>query len=236
LRAPSIWQNKTGISSGNYPGNGIPDVGAFDLPDDLGVQTPDHPFSVPKKLDDSSYKNEHHLNMADTIVAWSTPAALNKRAAEFWREREILKNRRISDEAILQIAVLDVNSEESRGVPLRHQQSFEHALEKAERAKEIVLTELARKGGSAPKGNALHELILEIVRKDPSISEKQLLEMLEGEAGAGVVTSIDEPSDVVGGDTPCIHFVNDDGKPKTASVRGLKDRLSKAKKKIKNSR
>jgi hypothetical protein len=51
--------------------------------------------------------------MADTIVAWSTPAALN-RAAEFWREQEILKNRRMSDEAILQIAVMDVNSEESR--------------------------------------------------------------------------------------------------------------------------
>jgi hypothetical protein len=75
--------------------------------------------------------------------------------------------------------------------------------EKAEKTNEIALKGLARKGGYAPKGDALQELILEIVRKDPSISEKQLIVMLEGEAGAGVVTSIDEPSDVLGGDTPC---------------------------------
>ena len=95
---------------------------------------------------------------------------------------------------------------------------------------------LARKGGKAPKGDALQELILAIVRKDPRISEKQLLDMLAGEAGADVVTSIDEPSNLLAGDTPCIHFDNDDGRPKIASVQGLKDRLSRAKRKIKNSR
>lgn len=173
--------------------------------------------------------------MANTIVEWSRPAILNERNARFWAEQEILKNRRISDEAILQIAVMDVNSELSRGVPVRQQQSFECALEKAEKAKEIVLTAHARKAGKAPKGDALQELIVELARKDPNISEKELLQMLAGEAGAGVVTSIDEPSELLGGDTPCIHFVEDDGRSKTASVRGLKDRLTRAKAKIKNS-
>jgi hypothetical protein len=166
----------------------------------------------------------------------TTLAMLNERNAQFWRTQEILKNKRISDEAVLQIAVMDVNSELSRGVPLRQQQSFYQALAKAEKAKEIVLTGLARKGGSAPKGDALQELILEIVRKDPCISQAQLLDMLTGDAGAGVVTSIDGPSPLLEGDTPCIHFVNDDGRPKTASVQGLKDRLSRAKRKINNSR
>jgi hypothetical protein len=173
--------------------------------------------------------------MTTTIPERLTPATLNKRNAEFWRTQEILKNKRMSDEAVLEIAVMDVNSELSRGVPLRQQQSFYQALEKAEKAKEIALTGLARKGGRAPKGDALQELILEIVRKDP-ISQAQLLDMLRGDAGAGVVTSIDGPSPLLEGDTRCIHFVNDDGRPKTASVQGLKDRLSRAKRKIKNSR
>ena len=91
------------------------------------------------------------------------------------------------------------------------------------------------KTGKAPKCNALQELILKLVRKYPNISEKELLQMLAGAAGAGAVTSIDELPELLGGDTPCIHFVEDDGRSKTASVRGLKDRLSRAKAKIKNS-
>lgn len=171
--------------------------------------------------------------MTTTIPESLTSAIINKRNAEFWRVQEILKNKRISDEAVLQIAVMDVNSEESRGVPLRQQQSFYHALEKAEKAKAIVLRGLARKGGSAPKCNALQELILEIVRKDPTINEKQLLGKLTGEAGAGVVISIDKPSDLpLECDTPCIHFTSDGGRTRAASVRGLKDRLSRAKKNL----
>jgi hypothetical protein len=137
-----------------------------------------------------------------------------------------------SDETVLQIAVMDVNSEETRGVALREQQSFAQALEKAQKAKEIVLRELARKGGKAPKRDALNELIREIALEDPNITAKELLEVLARPRGAGVVTSIDEPSPLLPGDVPCIHYVNDDEKPRRGSIAGLKDRLSRAKRKI----
>lgn len=177
--------------------------------------------------------------MTTTIPERPTPP-INKWNAEFYREfyrrQATLMKEWMSDEAVLQIAVMDVNSEEFRGVPLRQQQSFAQALEKAVKAKEIAITALARKGGSAPKGDALQELILKIARKNLDINQTQLLHMLRGAAGAGVVTSIDKPSDLLAGDTPSIHFVEDDGRPKTAPVRGLKDRLSRAKRKIKKSR
>jgi hypothetical protein len=107
-------------------------------------------------------------------------------------------------------------------------------LSEAEEDKKTTLTELARRGGKAPKVDALSELIRERVRKYPRLGVMQLLADLAGELGAGVVTSIDKPSDVLADETPCIHYVSDDGKPKAASIRALKDRLSRAKK-IKNS-
>ena len=82
-----------------------------------------------------------------------TLARLNERNARFWRKQSKLMNQRMADEAILKVAVMDVNSESSRGVILRYQQTFEQALAKAVEAKRIVVTEIARKGGrcSAPR-------------------------------------------------------------------------------------
>ena len=164
-----------------------------------------------------------------------TPAMLNERNARIWAEQKILLEQRISDPVLYDLAKRDMDFEAARGVPIKQQKTIEQALADAAHARSTVRAELSRKGGMAPKSDALQELILEIVRTDPNISEKELLAMLEGEAGAGVVTSIDEPFESLGGDTPCIHFVEDDGRSKTASVPGLKDRLSRAKAKLKNS-
>jgi hypothetical protein len=187
----------------------------------------------------SSYKNEQHLSMTTNIPGRITPALINKWNTDFYREfyrRQAIQMKEwISDEAILQIAVMVVNSEESRGVPIREQQSLAQALEKGAKAKRFVLTGLAHKGGKAPKDDALNELIAQRLRKYPRMGVMQLLAELEGEVGAGVVTSIDNPSDLLVGDIPCLHYVNDNGKPKTASIPGLKDRLSRAKRKTKNS-
>jgi len=118
---------------------------------------------------------------------------------------------------------------------VREVPTLEHFSLEAEREKGIVLSEHARKGGKAARIDAFQRLTDELVRKYPRIGVKQFLADLEGSLCAGVITSIDIPSDVVAGDPPCIHYLDDDGKPKTASIKGLKDRLSKAKKRLKNS-
>lgn len=128
-----------------------------------------------------------------------------------------------------------MNYEILRGVPVKSRKSLEQALADAAGAKDVFHADLSRMGGRAHKSDALQDLILELVGEDQDITESELLDKLKGEAGAGVVTSIDAPSELRSGDIQCIHFVNDDEKPKRASVYGLKDRLSRAKIKIKNS-
>jgi len=91
-------------------------------------------------------------------------------------------------------------------------------------------------GGKAKKPNALQGVIEEIVREDPNITEPQLPEKLAGDAGAGVVEKIDKPSDrVLECDPLYIHYFDEDGRPRTAPLGGLKDRLFRAKRKIRNS-
>ena len=94
-----------------------------------------------------------------------------------------------------------------------------------------VQSAFSRKGGRAHKCDALQDLIREIVLGQPHITAGQLLRVLRGSPGAGVVVSIDEESDVLAGEARMIHFVDDNGTSKTASISGLKDRLSRAKKK-----
>lgn len=161
---------------------------------------------------------------------------INERNKQFWEIETTRMNKRASDPALVQIALRRMNSDLSRGVPLRQIPSFEHLLSEAEKDGKIALSEHARKGGKSARTDALQELIATCLAKHPLIGVMQLMAELEGEVGAGVVTSIDKPSDLLAGDIPCIHYVNDDGKPKTASLPGLKHRLSRGKRKINKSR
>jgi len=72
------------------------------------------------------------------------------------------------------------------------------------------------------KQHPVHELIEQLVMKDPTISEKLLLRKLEAEVGGDVISAITdggviEPFDT---DYPPLH------------VSGVKNRLSRIKKKI----
>ena len=157
---------------------------------------------------------------------------LNERNREFWRIQNQLADQRMSDEAVLRVAVNDVCSQTSRGIPVPWQKNFEVALADAEMAKHIFQEEHSRKGGRASRSDALQGLIGQIVLPNRNICQARLLRMLGGEAGVGVVTSIDEESSLLEGDIRSIHFVDYDGRPKKASVYGLKDRLSREKRKI----
>jgi hypothetical protein len=119
---------------------------------------------------------------------------LNELHRKFWVEQSILRDERIKDEVILSLAVKEADSEYKR-IPIKLSRSFEQILAEAEETKKTVQSGLARHAGRAPKKDALQALIGEIVLKYPNINVPQLLEMLDGEPGAGTVTSIDGQSE-----------------------------------------
>jgi hypothetical protein len=151
---------------------------------------------------------------------------LNEQNAEFWHEQSVVRERRLADPTLAELAKRTVCSEAGKGLPIRWHTSFDEALAAAETTKATVLSELARKARKARKADALQQLIRDIVEQHPRIAEPQLLHMLAGERGAGVVTSIDGPKKAVRE----IHFTDDNGRKRESPVSGLKDRLSRARK------
>lgn len=155
---------------------------------------------------------------------------MNEQRRQFWLEQSELLSIRSCDPALCEIAVRDIAMEAERMVPVKYRKSLEQALADAENSRAIVQRAFSHKGGKASKADALQCLIVEIVRNDPKIARRQLLQRLRkmAEDGHPVVFEVDEGSDVLC-DEAAIHF-KDKGTPKTAPVSGLKDRLSRAKK------
>jgi hypothetical protein len=150
----------------------------------------------------------------------------------------------MSDPAIRTSAFSSMDSEIERGTPVKNRMSLELALARAEEDKirfrqaepereaadRAALSAFSQKGGQAPRENALNNLIQELALKTPKIKVGQLLRQLERQVGQGTIVSIDAESQVLAGDRR-IHFIDENGKPKTASVTGLKDRLSRLRQK-----
>jgi hypothetical protein len=157
---------------------------------------------------------------------------INEQNTLFWSEQSELILKQVSDETVFKLATKDMAYEALIGIPVRFRKSFEKAVFDAENNKSTVQADFSRKGGRARKSGALRDLILEILRRRPAITPGQLLFELEGPAGAGVVTHIESEADVRAGETRKIHYVDYDGRPKTASVSGLKYCLARAKGKI----
>lgn len=157
---------------------------------------------------------------------------INEQNHRFWSVRSEICNRQISDESLFDIATENMRSEIIRGVPVRSQKSFEQALADAEMAKLTFQRAFSRKGGNAPRCDALQSLIEEILDENPKITPGQLLIALSGARGAGTITSIDKEADVKADEPRLIHFVDDDETPKPSPLSGLKDRLFRAKRKL----
>jgi hypothetical protein len=85
-----------------------------------------------------------------------------------------------------------------------------------------------RKIAQKTRTDPLQNLIIEIMTKNPHITEPKLLAQLEALTGAGVIEEIEDDK---------IYYIGKDGKGgKSAKITGLKDRMSRARKKIlKNS-
>lgn len=160
-----------------------------------------------------------------------TPQGVNRRNQEFWLMQSQLRDRRMSDELLRSFAEMDMRSESVRGVPIKSEKTLEQALADAEMAKNTFQRAFSRKGGSAPRCDALQTLIEEIAAENQKIKPGQLLIALSGPRGAGVIASVDKESDVKADEPRMIHFVEENGMPKRARLSGLKDRLFRAKKK-----
>jgi hypothetical protein len=158
--------------------------------------------------------------------------AINEQNRLFWIEQSELMERRMRDDVVFQFAYDIVKSEPIRHVPITYQLQIGEALAKGEEFKKLVLSSNGKKGRMTPRSNSLQNLIEEIVRKNPKITVGGLVRELEGASGAGVVTGIDRASSCLAGDSPQIRYFEDNEKEKTASLKGLKDRLSRAKRKI----
>jgi hypothetical protein len=162
-------------------------------------------------------------------------AQMNEQNRQFWIKQSALRDERIADPTLFKIATRSMNWEAVSGVPVKFRKTYELALEHAASDQGLFQSEHSRKAGRAPKGDALSDLIQGLVFSKPKITEKELLTQLELQVGQGTIVSIEAESQPLAGDVRRIHFDSEDGKPKTASVFGLKDRLSRAKARI-NSR
>jgi hypothetical protein len=167
-------------------------------------------------------------------MALLTIADINERNRQFWQVESDLLIKRIADGFLYEVARTDVCSEILRQVPIKSRKSIGQALADAEKMRHFYQSAFARKGGKAFKGDALQSVIEEIVLKNPTLTIRQLCFRLKDQIGQGTVTSIDKESDVRADEPRMIHFEEDNGKRMLASLSGLKDRLFRAKKKIKS--
>ena len=149
----------------------MPDVDGSTFRDSLGVQILKDAFPGTKKQT-SAYKSAHHLNMS-TDPKRLTTTMLNEQNARFWAEQKIFLEQRISGPVLYDLTKGDMDFEAARGVPVKQQKTIEQALADAAYARSTVRAELSRKRRKAPQSDALQELILDIVRADPTISEKE---------------------------------------------------------------
>ena len=106
---------------------------------------------------------------------------LNQRNLQFWLEQSGLLETRICNETLLEIATKDMHSDAVRGFPLKLHKTIEKALEDAEGTARTVQSAFSRKGGRAPKSDALQDLILQIAIADPRVTAGRLLQLLNGD-------------------------------------------------------
>jgi hypothetical protein len=140
-------------------------------------------------------------------------------------------NEQIADPALYEIAMKNLNSEQLRAVPVKSQNTLEQALADAAESKITIQRFFPRKGGKQAKPDALQKVIEKIVKKAPKITGHKLLHEFADAEWAETVTKIEKKDEALAG-VAMIHFVEENGTPRVAPVSGLKDRLSRAKKKI----
>jgi hypothetical protein len=161
------------------------------------------------------------------VILTDSLAAINEANRRFWEQQRERFNERMNDDAIRETAFAAWQAQQVRAVPPVNQFSLEDALKDAEKSKKRFISELACKGGTARKADALQVLIEETVTRQPDISTNRLLERLEA---CGAVRHVVESIE----DGTIIFATGSNKRAKEAKVSGLKHRLTRAKKTVRS--
>ena len=96
----------------------------------------------------------------------------------------------------------------------------------SESTAKIYRGQMAKAAAQAPRTDALQEIIISVAEKNIDISVLNLTDKLRAMAGVGTIQDIEEQT---------IYWTDKNGNTQTSPISGLKDRLTRARKKI-NSR
>jgi hypothetical protein len=189
-----------------------------------------------QKSSDMKIGSMHDGGMYETIHHPPRSAAeLNSLNALVWSQRSEWFEAKLNDEDLCLIAYDDLASEWNEKLSFHDRLSFEGALARAEAKIVSVRRAIGRRGGKAERTDPLQNVILEAVREQPTIQYSELLNLLRKlpAKGHAVVCQVDQKSSLLVDQKEQIHFM-DGGRIATAPVSGLKDRLSRARKKIRS--
>lgn len=151
---------------------------------------------------------------------------INQKNSAFWANQNKRLSEQMADSDISNDANRLLNSEDARGVSIYSKLTFENAHEIAEQQIKKTLSRFGNKGRTARGPDRLTELIESIVSRKPDISIDEMKGRLQSSVGGGVITRISSgvPEDAE------IYYLDHKRREISASLSGLKDRLSRAKK------
>lgn len=145
--------------------------------------------------------------------------AINDRHRSFWQIQNDLLMKRVSNKLTFDLAMQDMEFEVRRGIPLRFRKTLEKALEDAEKAQIQFQTAFSKKGGKAEKADVLTKFIYRKLVRYPALTVVELCNLLREDHDFEFEHGV-------------ICFLGANGQEKHVSVSSLKDRLSRARKKL----
>lgn len=155
-----------------------------------------------------------------------SPSEINQKNKTYWEQQHQDMKRRLDDPALRTEALKQIQDDHRRQVPVYNQRTLERALLQAEESVEalipVVRKNQARHAARAPRFDPLRHLIETLVAESPAITCTLLLSKLSQHVGSGVIEDIDDET---------IGYVVD-GQGKSLPISRLKDRLTRARKKV----
>jgi hypothetical protein len=164
--------------------------------------------------------------MQDGILVGNlTLDGINRLNRKFWTIENDRMRSRMANDAVRDTAFETLAAETEKGDCLQRQTSLYEALARAEQLAKRFISQHSRKGGQAAKTDGLQLWIDALVVCNREMSERELRRRLIEHQG---IDPIQDISDGV------IYFTNHGNHTKEAKVSGLKDRLRRAKQKLKS--
>ena len=152
-----------------------------------------------------------------------TAAEINNKNEHFWSEMQKAFNDTIATKPAIFEEVLREAQADSLRYPVRFRRPLEQVMEDVKARRKSYHAEFSTKGGKSKKTNELNALITPFVRRNPNISRSELLVVLQSRQPIPPISEINIEEQEI---------VLSDGK--IFSLRGLADRLSRIKKKLKS--